>query len=439
LFGELILEQGKIRAVRPADFARYRSEAARAARAPAELVPAIAEAAHLRELDAQGRVVTVPRVNFHEHFYSRLAKGLDLGRPLDSFVHILENFWWAVDRALDADMVDACARLGALEAIRNGVTVVFDHHASPSCLIGSLDIIASALKEAGLRGVLCYETSDRGGAAEAENGLAENHRFLTQAAGAQVQGLLGLHASFTVTDHTLEATSRLARELDAGIHIHLSEDLHDRDSCLRSHGMSPAERLHRYGLLDRPGVLAHGVHLTDRDREVLSGSRCALALNPDSNLNNSVGLPDYASLPENLPLVAGTDGMHGDPGRSLKQLFLLSRHRGFSTGESFAWLKRIVADQERFVRQFFPDHPSLSDGDRADLVVWEYRPPSPIDGESFWGHFLYGLLESPAWAVLQDGKLLYLAGAFHVVEAEAVAAIAARQGERLFEKLEVKG
>jgi cytosine/adenosine deaminase-related metal-dependent hydrolase len=451
-FGEIHLEGGRVRAIRPCDFARYR-EAAKvrsdAAAPPPEQPgpralgstgsaggqPARPGPLPPRELDAAGRVVTVPRVNFHEHFYSRLAKGLDLGRPLDSFVHILENFWWAVDRALDPDMVEACARVGALEAVRSGVTVVFDHHACPSCPAGSLDLIAGVLREAELRGVLCYESSDRGGAVEAEAALAENRRFLERGSDAQVRGLVGLHASFTLSDRTLQAAAVLARELETGIHIHLSEDRHDLEACLAAHGASPAERLERFGLLDRPGLLAHGVHLTSRDREVLAASPCALALNPDSNLNNAVGLPEYAALPAALPLVAGTDGMHGDPGRSLKQLFLLSRHQGFSSGDSFRWGQRIAADQERFVRRFFPDHPSLAAGDRADLVVWDYRPPSPLDEGSFWGHYLYGVLESPAWAVLQAGRLLYLAGVHYAQNAESVFAAASRQGQRLFAAL----
>ena len=393
--------------------------------------------ARSRELDAAGRVVTVPRVNFHEHLYSRLAKGLDLGRPLDSFVRILENFWWAVDRALDPEMITACARLGALEAVRSGVTVLFDHHASPSCPRGSLDLIAEALLEAGLRGVLCYESSERGGAAEAREGLEENRRFLTARTNGELRGLLGLHACFSLSATTLEQAAVLARDLEAGIHIHLAEALHDRDACLESRGATPAVLLARCGLLDRPGVLAHGVHLSDQDREVLAGGPCALALNPDSNLNNAVGLPRYAALPGSLPLLAGTDGMHADPGRSLKQLFLLARHQGFSTGESFAWLRRIEADQAAFVRRFFPDHPALNEGGRADLVIWDYRPPSPLGPGEFWGHYVYGLLETPAWAVLAGGRLLYRAGIHYTLDAEAAAAAAARQGERLFEALGV--
>jgi cytosine/adenosine deaminase-related metal-dependent hydrolase len=427
-FGELRLEGGRVQELRPREFARYREQAMRGSDEPR---PQPAQ----REIDAGGRVITPPRVNFHEHLYSRLAKGLDLGRPLDSFVHILENFWWAVDRALDADMVEACARLGTLEALRCGVTVLFDHHASPACAEGSLARIAGVLRESGLRGVLCYETSDRGGEVEARAGLQENRRFLQTGTDSEIRGLLGLHAAFTLSDATLKRASELARELAVGVHIHLSEDRHDLQTCLASYGRTPAERLAGFDLLAQPGLLAHGVHLTPRDREALAACPCALALNPDSNLNNAVGLPDYAALPVEIPLVAGTDGMHGDPGRSLKQLFLLSRHQGFSSGESFAWVQRIVAGQERFLRRFFPDHTSLSEGGRADLVVWDYRPPSPLDSRSFWGHYLYGLLESPAWAVLQGGQLLYLEGTPLTVDAESASAAAARQGERLFAAL----
>ena len=195
VFGDLVLEGGRLHSFKPRSFARYLGELLRRGPSAPEARPASSAERPVSsaerpaptarrapgtagEIDAAGRVLTAPRVNFHEHFYSRLAKGLDLGRPMDSFVRILENFWWALDRALDPDMVAACARLGALEAIRSGATVVFDHHASPGCIPGSLDLIAGALREAGLRGVVCYETSDRGGGAEAEAGLAENRRFL---------------------------------------------------------------------------------------------------------------------------------------------------------------------------------------------------------------------------------------------------------------------
>jgi hypothetical protein len=131
--------------------------------------------------------------------------------------------------------------------------------------------------------------------------------------------------------------------------------------------------------------------------------------------------------------------MHGNPGRSCKQLFLLARHQGFSTGAAFDFARRIFHDQVRFAHRTFPDHPALKPGERADLVVWEYRPPTPLDSGSFWGHFLYGVLESAPFLVIQGGRLLLRGGRIETLQEASAGAAAALQGERLFERLEAQG
>ena len=431
LFADLVLEEGRIAEVRPVDFRRYLNEALAGQARRAEPVRGAAQT----ELDAAGRVLTPPLANFHEHLYSRLAKGWDPGRPTDSFPKVLENLWWRLDRALDAEMVETCARLGAAEALRAGVTIVFDHHASPGCTAGSLEIIARVLSSFSLRCVLCFETSDRFGAEGVQAALAENERFLEAHPDGEARGLLGLHASFTLSDQTLTAASDLARRHGCGIHIHLAEDRSDPEASAARHGLPPAARLRRFGLLTPDSILAHAIHLDAEDREAIAASGAAVAYNPDSNLNNAVGLPDLAALPAVVPVLCGTDGMHADPGRSLKQLFLLARHQGYGTGEAFGLVRKVFFDQQAFVRRFFPDHPALQPGERADLVVWEYRPPTPFTAESFWGHYLYGILESAPAAVAQAGRVLLRDGRLTVLDEEAAAAAAALQGERLFERL----
>lgn len=434
-FADLFLADGRIVEVRPADpraFAALRRAGGRrrAAGAGQRRTRGAEDT-----FDAEGRVATPALANFHEHLYSRLSKGWDPGRPTDSFQRVLENLWWRLDRALDPDMVEACARLGAVEAIHAGVTTVFDHHSSPGCTAGSLSRIAGALAEAGLRGVLCFETSDRYGEVGVRAALAENRRFLEQTRGSagagsgDFQGLLGLHAAFTLGEGTLQAAAALRAELGCGIHIHLAEDRLDRELCLQRHGQTPAARLARHGLLTPDSILAHAVHLDDGDRALLAESGAAVAFNPDSNLNNAVGLPAYAALPPGVPLLCGTDGMHASPGRSLKQLFLLARHQGLDTGESFRLARKTFFDQAAFLGRFFPG------ADRADLVVWEYRPPTPFTADTFWGHYLYGVLESAPALVLQGGRPLLREGRVLCLDEAAVAASAARQGERLFERL----
>ena len=435
-FCDLRLVDGKIGEIRSADYRRFLRSDASGRACPR----AGAGQAGQRDggvIDAAGRVATAPFVNFHDHFYSRLAKGLALPGSMEEFRHILDNLWWRLDRALDADMVEACVRLGSAESIRSGVSYVFDHHSSPRFIQGSLEAMGKILADAGLRAVLCLETSDRHSKKVTEACLAEQREFIRSSAGADLKGLVGLHAPFTLSDQTLRRAAGLCEELATGIHIHLAEDAHEQRYSRERFGCTAGVRLDRLGLLARPGILAHGVHLEGEDWNALAGGQCALALNPDSNLNNAVGLGRYAEAPASLPLLAGTDGMHACPARSIKQLFLLHRHQGGELADSFAFIRRLYFDQIRFVRKFFPDYPLLNPGDRADLVIWDYRPPSPFRSDNFWGHLVYGILESPAWTVSMQGRALLADRRLLGVDADSVARSAALQGARLFEKLGV--
>jgi len=424
-FCDLTVVEGKIGEIRPADYRRYLKEGDSRERPDGAI-------------DAAGRVATAPFVNFHDHFYSRLAKGLSLPGSMEDFRNILKNLWWPLDRALDADMVAACTRLGAAESLRAGVSYLFDHHSSPSSVRGSLEAMGRILCDAGLRAVLCLETSDRHSKKVTEACFAEQRRFIRSSANQDLKGLVGLHAPFTLSDQTLSRAADLCNELATGIHIHLAEDAYEQRYSRDAFECTAGVRLDRFGLLEHPGILAHGVHLQEEDWAALGRGHCALALNPDSNLNNAVGLGRYGELPDSLLLLAGTDGMHACPARSIKQLFLLHRHQGGELSESFAFIRRLYFDQIRFVRNFFPDFPDLNPGDRADLVVWDYRPPSPFSADTFWGHLIYGILEAPAWSLTMQGKTLLADRRLLSMNYESLARSAALQGARLFKKLGVK-
>lgn len=357
-------------------------------------------------INAKGCVVTIPNINFHDHFYSRLAKGLPITGPMDNFQNILKSLWWKVDTSLDREMIIASAQLGILDSIKNGVTYIFDHHSSPQTTSGSLQTIADVFDDLGTRGVICFETTDRNGHQLAEEGINENKNFLENYVNDNVKGLLGLHASFTVSDETLQMASRVVEENDLGIHIHLCEDKIDREQSEKQFDLLPVERLKKFKLLNKKSILSHGIHLTKSDYNTIAKYGCAIAFNPDSNMNNAVGLPDFNIIPDEIPVLMGTDGMNSNPSRSLKQLFLLLRHSGKSFEESFTKIQNIYFNQLKFVKRFFPDFTGLNTGDRADLIIWDYVPPTPFSIENFWGHFLYGIIESRIKYVLHNGIIL---------------------------------
>lgn len=384
--------------------------------------------------DAAGSVITVPLVNFHDHFYSRLAKGLNVKGSTESFHNILHNLWWKLDRALTMQMVDASAKMAVVESIKNGTTYIFDHHASMSAIDGSLSIIGNNLTNNKLRGVLCFEVTDRNGIRISEQSLIENINFIDGNTHPDLRGMLGLHASFTVSDDTLERASELIREYNLGIHIHVCEDTVDRVLSKEITGKYPVPRLNSYGLLNDKSILAHGIYLTKKDCEIIDNAGPSLAVNPDSNMNNSVGIPDFLGLPESIPMLVGTDGMHADPGRSLKNVFLIMRAEGISFEESFHRINKIYFDQLAFVKKYFEDFPSLTEKDRADMVIWDYTPPTPITSHNFFGHYIYGILERKPKSVIQAGRFLLREKKLLGMDEKKINAQIYDQGEALFRK-----
>ena len=418
IFGNLVIRDGKILEIQPTDFKAFLKQ-----------YPEVDD----RPYNANGRIVTVPLVNFHEHFYSRLAKGLPLKGAMDNFLRILENLWWKLDRALDLEMVEASAQIGVLESIRNGATYVFDHHASPLAAKDSLSIIKNAFERYVLRAVLCFETSDRNGAELAQQGLDEFIQFTANHTNSEIKSMLGLHASFTLNDTTLQKASEILQKYETGIHIHLCEDEIDRTQSVEKHQDLPVHRLKKFGLINSKSILSHGVHLTEDDYATISDSGSAIAYNPDSNLNNTVGLPEFNKVPEKIPILIGTDGMHANIARSMKQLFLLYRHQGNEIDKAFQWIQKIYFDQLKFIRQYFPDFPHLAIGDRADVITWDYIPPTPISKNNFWGHFIYGILEYPIHSVIHNGQFLMKD---KVIDGEdEIRKKIFSEGERLIDKL----
>ncbi|MBI5730934.1 MAG: amidohydrolase family protein [Ignavibacteriales bacterium] len=419
-FGDIIISDGKISKVRPKDFKTFLTNPDRVKK---------------DSFNAYGRVITIPLVNFHDHIYSRLAKGLPLQGKFDNFQNILKNLWWKLDRALDKEMIIASAQMAAIESIRNGVTYIFDHHSSQNEISGILKTIKNVLNDFKLRGVLCFESTDRNGFNNSLKGLSENKEFYSFQMNEDFHAMLGLHASFTLSDDLLyEARKMMNRNW--GIHIHVAEDESDNRLSVEYTGSLPVRRLKKFKLMNDKSILVHGVYLKERDFDKISEAESAIAFCLDSNMNNSVGVPEFKKIPQDIPLLIGTDGMHANVSRSLKQMFLTFRDQGISGDQATALIKKIYFDQIGFAKKYFPDFAALGENDRADLIVWDYVPPTPMTNENFWGHFIFGMLEYPVHSVLQNGEFLMKDFQLVNVDENKIKNEIYVQGERLFNELQ---
>lgn len=390
VFGDLTFEDGKIISIYEKSFN----------------LSSISKKENDDTIDAAGRVLTIPNVNYHDHIYSRLAKGLDIKGDMSNFPNILKNLWWKLDSLLDLDMIRASAQMAAVESIRNGVTYIIDHHSSPNSAMNSLQTISHELQKFSIRNILCFETTDRNGKALKDEGFKENINFYENGTNNNSKSLLGLHASFTLDNITLEKASELVKQYNWGVHVHLCEDKSDVEISEGKYFSRPVIRLAENNLLNEKSIVAHGIHLEKEDFQLLKESGASLVINIDSNMNNSVGLQKYKMIPSEIPILVGTDGMHSNTARSFKELFLQIRHAGFTFDEAFRFIINSYFDQLKFLKQYYNDFTSLQIGDRADFIIWDYVPPTVINKDNFWGHYLYGILERQVETVVQYGEVL---------------------------------
>ncbi|HVM46833.1 MAG TPA: putative aminohydrolase SsnA [Candidatus Acidoferrum sp.] len=367
-----------------------------------------------QRLDASGKIVMPGLINAHTHLYSTFARGLTGLKPARDFAGVLRNLWWRLDRALTLEDCYYSALVALLDSIRHGTTTLIDHHASPRAVSGSLQAIARAVKETGVRACLCYEVSDRDGASVARQGLAENEeciRKCRQDPAAKLSALFGLHASFTLSDRTLEQAAGLAGSLGAGFHIHAAEAESDQALTRRRSGRRVVERLKQFGVLGERSIAAHGVHLSRREMDLLAETRTAVVHNPQSNLNNAVGIADMSALSRRGVLLGlGTDAMTGNMLEELR-VGLWAQHlandspsAGFRelTGALFEGNARIAS------RCFGLRFGQLEEGAVGDLAIIDYDPPTPLDDANLFGHIVFGISQAAVDTTIVGGRVLML-------------------------------
>jgi putative selenium metabolism protein SsnA len=335
--------------------------------------------------DLSSKYVMPGMVCGHTHLYSALARGMPAPKKAPrNFYEILKYVWWTLDRALDEEAVYYSTLVGALDAVRCGTTTLIDHHASPNCIRGSLDIMNDAFLEVGLRGVLCYEVTDRNGMQGAKDGLEENRDWVSYNRGPMFGGLVGAHASFTLSDRSLRACAELAKELNSGVHIHVAEDPVDQAKCKGR----LIDRLAGAGVLGPKTILGHCTHLDKASLNIAKRAGCWFAHNTRSNMNNAVGYAPVQWMGERVAL--GTDGIGADMFEEVKFAWFKSRdaRNGLGIGD----VARFLVGGQSLASTLLDVKLSVLDvGYAADLVVLDYPTPTAVTSQNLFGHLIFGM------------------------------------------------
>jgi cytosine/adenosine deaminase-related metal-dependent hydrolase len=374
-------------------------------------------------IDCTGKLVTKSFGVGHHHVYSALARGM--GAPKknpENFYEILQYIWWTLDKALDKDMIEASALTTAMACAKAGSTFIIDHHASPNYILGSQDIIAKAFDKVGVSHLLCYEITDRDGIEKAEEGLQETENYLKSN-----QGLVGLHASFTVNDEIMKRAAELMNKYNSGFHIHVAEDLYDQRHCHDNYNKRVVERLNDFGVLkSSKTILGHCLHIDENERNIIKNSNAFVVQNMESNLNNKVGYFNANGLGERV--ILGTDGMHSDMLQSAKAAFFVGQ--GFDTiGYDSAY------ERFRKVHDYISLNQFEGDGEN-NLVILDYDSPTEINQDNFLGHFIFGINSNHVNDVISNGEIIVKDGNIQKVNESEILEFSREQSVRLWKKMQ---
>ena len=381
--------------------------------------------------DAAGQLVLPAPLCAHTHFYGAFARGMAVpGEPPANFPQILERLWWRLDKALTLEDVRYSALVCLVDAIRHGTTMLIDHHASPNAIEGSLDVIAGAVQEAGLRACLCYEVTDRDGPERARAGIAENVRFAKSQAPdpkPQIAATLGLHASLTLSDETLAGCVAAAGDLGLGFHIHVAEDGADQEDALRKSGKRVVHRLQDAGVLGPRTIAAHCVHVDQGEIELLVETGTWVTHQPRSNMNNGVGVaPVEAMLRAGVKIGLGNDGFSNNMLAEMKAAYLVHKlaQRDPRAMPGDLVMRLAYANNAHLVRVFWPDLRlgELDEGAAADLVFLDYSPTTPLTAGNLPWHVLFGVEASAVTATVCAGRVLMRDRQLLTLDEEAITA-----------------
>ncbi len=389
-------------------------------------------------IDCADKVVLPGFMCTHHHFYSTMARGMAVpGDPASNFVEILERLWWKLDKALSDEDITLSAQVPLIECIRNGTTTVIDHHASPAMREGSLDLIEQAVRQAGIRASLCYEVSDRNAVG---GGVEENRRFIRKIGkgDGQIAAMMGLHASFTLSDSTLEQCVGIARDAGVGCHVHVAEDLADREDSLQKYGMPAAKRLDKFGATGAKSLFIHCVHIDEAEMDLIAATKTAVVHNPESNMNNAVGVTRLFDLLGRGVLVGlGTDGMSSDMLAQMRCAYLLHRLANHDPRVAFLEAPQLLLQNNAEIckRQFGLPLGQIAEGGPADLAILDYLPPTPMDAGNFLGHLIFGLVDAVVDTTVCRGQVLMSNKQITTLDEERIAARSRELAPKVWKRL----
>ena len=375
-------------------------------------------------IDARDKLLSPGFINGHMHMYGVLSHGISVDAAVTDFTSFLEDFWWPyMENRIDHALVELTTRWACVEMINSGITSFLEVLEGPNSIPGALEVERQVIEAAGLRARLSFEACQRLSKENGQLGLQENADFIRRmrSAGGLVDGLMSIHTLFTADKAFIMQAKQLAAELDADIHMHLSESVYEPQWVQRSYGRRPVELYEQWSFLDERVVASQAVQISEREADILARRGCRLVHMPLSNCEVGGGVapvPDYHRL--GIATGLGTDGYINNFFEVMRGAFLIHKAHRQNPESMPAEAVYRMATSQGAAAAGFPNTGRIRVGHEADLITIKLDTPTPINSRNVYDQLVLFRNPQDVSEVMVHGRLLKAEGKLLTLDEAAV-------------------
>lgn len=357
------------------------------------------------KINLNGNWLAPGLINTHGHIGSCLLRGYGDDLPLDTW---LRTKMWPMEGKFTANTVEAGASLAILEMLKSGTTTFLEmYHLH-------LELMANIVVQSGIRAVLTRGMIGLCSVSEQEAKLQEAlqlSKTLRHIGGERLTTMLAPHAPYTCPSSFLEMIVAEGKKHQLPIHIHVSETSKEVQEHEAKYGKRPVIHLAELGVFDLHTLIAHAVHLTDEEFDILANHNVYVSHNPISNLKLGSGIANVPKMLEKGIVVAiGTDSAASNNNLDMFQEMRMAAliHKGNNENPTVVNAKTAFAMATIYGAQALglSKIGEITPGKKADFIVINRLEAHMQPNDHILSHLVYSASGSDVLDVYVDGKCL---------------------------------
>ena len=353
-------------------------------------------------IEAENKAILPAFYNLHTHAAMSLLRGLGDDKKLFSW---LSQDIWPREETFDDEIIYWGTKLTALEMIRSGTVGFSDMYFEQKAIM-------QAVCDMGMRAAVSFVEMDLFEPDKTKAKKEDTEKFLAleNPCPERISKFLAVHAVYTTSEELIRFAVETAGRHKMKLHIHACETRKEVDDCLAAHGCSPIVYLEKLGALSPQTILAHAVHLDDRDIDIILKHGVTLCTNPASNLKLCSGAFMFKKLWDKGAFITlGTDGSASNNNVSmLDEMKLAALSAKMQSGDPTAGSAEQVFQTatKNGAAALGLDAGVIAEGKLADCLLVDLNNPLLVPNYNLISNMVYSADSSVIDTVICNGRVL---------------------------------